>query len=190
MALGHARLSSNDHAAARYAFERAVALVPSATGPAGPRAMLAKVAEAAGDETARRAALAEAIREHHTALELARELLALSRTADDADRLRLAAARINEIDPFDSTAYSVVGSLALAEGRSQAATEAFRRALAAGPADPAAARTDLAEALLAAGERQQAKELALSALEDAPRYERAQDVLLAAIDGGPPPRRP
>jgi tetratricopeptide (TPR) repeat protein len=190
MALGHARLAAEDYPGAREAFSRAATLVPAATGPAGPRAMLAKVAEAAGDEPARRAALAVAIREHHTALEMARELLTLSRTADDRDGLRLAAERITEVDPFDSTAYSVVGRLALVDGRSQAAADAFRRALDAGPADPAAARTDLAEALLAAGQRQQAKEQALSALEVAPRYERAHDVLLAAIDGESAPRRP
>ncbi len=46
------------------------------------------------------------------------------------------------------------------------------------------ARTDLAEALLAAGRRDEAKAQALAALEQAPRFERAQQVLLAVVDGG------
>jgi Flp pilus assembly protein TadD len=150
--------------------------------------MLAKVAEAAGDVAAQRQALARAIEEHHTALELARELAGLSGDAGDESFRRLAASRIVEVDPFDAGAYAIVGQLALADGDSPAALTAFRRALAAGPEDPVKAHTDLAEALLAAGARADAKAQAVLALEMAPRYERAQEVLLAVVDGAAGPR--
>jgi hypothetical protein len=45
------------------------------------------------------------------------------------------------------------------------------------------AHTDLAEALLAAGHRAEARAQAVVALELAPRYERAQEVLLAIVEG-------
>ena len=44
--------------------------------------------------------------------------------------------------------------------------------------DPAVAHTDLAESYLKAGKRDEAKRQALAALEIAPTYARAQDLLL------------
>ena len=58
------------------------------------------------------------------------------------------------------------------------ALRSFRSALAAGPQDRAAAHTDLGEALLATGDRAGAKTQSLEALEIAPSFERAQDLLL------------
>ena len=54
----------------------------------------------------------------------------------------------------------------------------FRSALAGNPADQAVAHIDLAEALLASGNRTEAKAQTLQALEIAPSFERAQDLLL------------
>jgi Tfp pilus assembly protein PilF len=56
-------------------------------------------------------------------------------------------------------------------------------ALKLGPQDPAASHTDLAEAYLLAGQADPAKRHLLSALESAPRYERAQELLLKIVDG-------
>lgn len=59
----------------------------------------------------------------------------------------------------------------------------FRVALAAGPIDKAAAHADLAESLFAGGQRDEAKREALAALEIAPTFERAQDLLLKLTEG-------
>ena len=59
----------------------------------------------------------------------------------------------------------------------------FRAALAAGPADPAPAHCDLAEALLLGGRKAEAKKEVLAALEIAPTYGRAQELLLKIVDG-------
>jgi Tfp pilus assembly protein PilF len=59
---------------------------------------------------------------------------------------------------------------------------AFRSALAGNPPDRAQAHVDLAEAYLAAGRRAQAKTETLSALEIAPSFERAQDLLLKLVE--------
>ena len=59
----------------------------------------------------------------------------------------------------------------------------FRVALAAGPIDRASAHADLAEGLFRAGQRDEAKREALAALEIAPTYERAQDLLLKLVEG-------
>jgi len=63
-----------------------------------------------------------------------------------------------------------------------AAIRAFRSALASKPADAAVAHVDLAEAYLAQGNRADAKTQTLQALEIAPSFERAQDLLLKLVD--------
>ena len=62
--------------------------------------------------------------------------------------------------------------------------KAFRSALAANPADRATAHTDLAEALFAAGQLKEAKTETLNALEIAPGYDRALDLLLKINESG------
>jgi Tfp pilus assembly protein PilF len=57
----------------------------------------------------------------------------------------------------------------------------FRTALGANPPDKAAAHLDLAQAYLAAGRPDDAKKEALAALEIAPAYEPAQDLLLKIV---------
>jgi cellulose synthase operon protein C len=57
--------------------------------------------------------------------------------------------------------------------------------LALGPVDEAGAHTDLAETYFKAGKRAEAKKQTLAALEIAPTYERAQDLLLKLSGGSP-----
>jgi Tfp pilus assembly protein PilF len=58
----------------------------------------------------------------------------------------------------------------------------FQAAVAAGPVDIAAARCDLGEVLLQANRPADAKREVLAALEIAPTYARAQDLLLRIIE--------
>jgi predicted Zn-dependent protease len=63
------------------------------------------------------------------------------------------------------------------------AAREFRAAVDAGPVDPVPAQCDLAEVLLASGDRAEAKRAVLAALEAAPTYERAQQLLLRIVEG-------
>ena len=58
------------------------------------------------------------------------------------------------------------------------ASREFRAVLALKPVDQAAAHTDLAESYFKGGKRAEARRQTLAALEIAPSYERAQDLLL------------
>jgi predicted Zn-dependent protease len=91
----------------------------------------------------------------------------------------------NELDPFDAPAQSVVGRYALKQKDAPRAVRALRAALAAGPADRAVAHVDLAEAFLLAGQFGDAKRETLAALEIAPSFERAQDLLLRIVNAQP-----
>ena len=166
------------------AFERAAELVPSAVGPSSPRAQIAALAERAGDFPRALRALKGLVGDDHTNIEAARRLVPLARRLGDQAALALAYERIVTLDPFDSAAHSAYGRLAWERRDVALAVREFRAAIDAGPVDPVPARCDLAEALLATGERAEARRTVLAALEIAPTYERAQQLLLRIVEGG------
>ena len=98
-------------------------------------------------------------------------------------RRALAFERIVVIDPFDSAAHTALGRIAVERRDAALATREFRAALASGPVNPAPAHCDLSEALLLGGQKAEAKKEVLAALEIAPTYGRAQDLLLKIVDG-------
>jgi cellulose synthase operon protein C len=91
--------------------------------------------------------------------------------------------RIAAIDPFDSEAHTMLGRFALQKSDAEAASREFRTVLALAPVDRAAAYTDLAESYFKGGKKAEAKKQTLNALEIAPGYERAQDLLLKIVGG-------
>ena len=96
----------------------------------------------------------------------------------DAARTEAAYRKVVDIDPFDAKAEAGLGRLALKRKDTTTAVRAFRSVVATNPSDRAAAHTDLAEALVAAGQLKDAKTETLNALEIAPGYDRALDLLL------------
>src|SRR4029077_3233920 len=102
--------------------------------------------------------------------------------AEDPAKLQPVAQRIVAIDPFDPDAHATLGRFALQRNDADAAAREFRTVIALGPVDRAAAYTDLAESYFKGGKRAEAKKETLAALEIAPSYERAQDLLLKLVD--------
>jgi Flp pilus assembly protein TadD len=119
----------------------------------------------------------------HTDINAARQLVSLLDTTKDPAPTRVALYRIVSVDPFDGAAHSQLGKLTLAGGDPGEAVRLFRVALAAKPLDKASAHADLAEALLKAGQRDEARKQVLEALLVAPTYTRAQDLLLKLQEG-------
>jgi tetratricopeptide (TPR) repeat protein len=168
---------------ARRLLERALPLVPQTMGDESARALLAQLAADRGDTAAAVDGFAAVVAESHTAIESARKLMALGRQANEPAKARAGAERVLTLDPFDGAAHGEVGRAALAAGDLPAAIAAFERSLALKPADPVTQRTDLAEAYLKAGRPDDARRQAIMALELAPRFERAQEILLQVVDG-------
>ena len=165
------------------AFERADELVPSAVGPASPRAQIATLAERAGDFPRALRELTSLVGDDHTNIDAARRLVPLARRLGDRAALALAYERIVTLDPFDAATHSAYGRLAVERRDMVLAAREFRAAIDAGPVDPVPAQCDLADVLLAAGDRAAAKQAVLAALETAPTYERAQQLLLRIVEG-------
>lgn len=181
--LGDARAAAGEVEGAYEAWELAARLLPGATGNDSPLARIAELASTRQDTARAIDALERLLARDDTNIEAARRLASLVDAAGDPARAARAWARVAELDPFDATASGVLGRHALDTEGPDVAARWFRAALAAGPVDRAAAHCDLAESYLAAGERPQARRQVLAALEVAPSYARAQDLLLAIVDG-------
>jgi cellulose synthase operon protein C len=183
LTLGAALAKQGDKAAFEY-LEKAAALVPAAIGAESPHAIMGRLAEQLGDPARAMAEYRALLAVDGTAIDAARRLSELAAKADDQKSLALAHARVVELDPFDAGSHTGLGRLALRSKDPVVATREFKVALAIGPADRASAHCDLAESYLLAGRPADAKREALAALEIAPSFERAQELLLKAIDGG------
>jgi cellulose synthase operon protein C len=183
---GRVLFEKGDLEGAQAVLERAVALVPQTMGDESARAGLAEIAVKRGDTARAMKELDMLLSDSQTGLEAARKLAGLAREAKDEPVERKAIERMVALDPFDATVYAGLGRLALTQKDAPAATRALQLALDLGPQDPAAVHTDLAEAYMLAGDTVQVRQHAILALEIAPRFERAQELLLKVVDA----RRP
>jgi tetratricopeptide (TPR) repeat protein len=182
MSLGNALAAGGDRAGAIAAFERASKLVPGATGEINPNKMIASIALEQKDNPRAITALEALLKVDHADIEAARTLAPMAAATGDTARAMDAYQRLVNVDPFETSAHAVLGRLALQRKELPIAVRAFRTALAANPPDRATAHADLAEAYLLSGRSGDAKVQVLAALEIAPAYERAQDLLLRLID--------
>ena len=190
LAYGRALAEAGDRAAFE-PLEKAAALVPITSGEDTPHAIMARLAEHLGDPARAMAEYKAILAQDHTTVDAARQLAALAEKASSTETLALAYERVVAIDPFDPVAHSGLGRLAVKANQPKTAVREFKAALALGPADRASAHCDLAEAFLLASRPADAKTEALAALEIAPTYDRAQELLLRAIQGaGPAGARP
>jgi tetratricopeptide (TPR) repeat protein len=162
--------------------ERAAEMVPMATGARSPRAMMAQMAIERKDSARAISELEKLLEYENTDLDsvrtLARELEA---TKAPPAKLMSAYDRIAQLDPFDSANHSKLGRLKMQAGDAPRAVREFRAAIATNSLDPAAAHSDLAEAYLAVGDKAQARRAVLAAIEVAPGYPRAQELLLKVV---------
>jgi Flp pilus assembly protein TadD len=184
VALGQALWRATDRPGAFAALERAAALVPVATGKDSPHALMAAMALQMNDKPRAVAELEALVAHDHTDVEAARRLASLIDPAADPVKAAAALERVISIDPFDVASHAALGRLALARGDAATASRELRVALAVGAPDQAALHCDLAESYLLAGRADDAKKHALQALELAPAFERAQDLLLRIAEKG------
>lgn len=163
--------------------ERAKALFPEYAEEDGPYRLLAAIGRERGDLARANAELAAmtAINEraYGAQLDLADVRLALGDTAGAARALDAAA----YVDPTEIAPHQRLAELAAGLGERATAVRERRVLVALDPADPADAYYRLARAELAAGDRDAARRSVLRALEVAPAFEAALDLLLE-IRGG------
>ncbi len=184
LAYGRALASSKDKAAFE-PLERAASLVPMATGEDSPHGVMAELATQLGDEARALREFKSLLSHDHTAVDPARKLAAVAEKLADSETAVYAYERVVALDPSDAAAHAGLGRLALKKNQPDIAIREFKSALALAPTDRATAHCDLGEGYLAKGMAAEAKREALAALEIAPTFERAQELLLKAIQSKP-----
>jgi cellulose synthase operon protein C len=176
--LGEALLKEGDLAGARPVLERAAALAPQAQGDDSPHALLARVAETEKDSARARREYRALLTYDHTNVNAARKLAALAAAANAVDEETAALRLVADLDPFDADTHGKLGRRLMARGDGAGALLEFQASVALGPPNPAEAHADVAEALIKLGRKTDARREVLLALQSAPTYSRAQDLLL------------
>ncbi|HUR32902.1 MAG TPA: tetratricopeptide repeat protein, partial [Vicinamibacterales bacterium] len=187
MALGVQLQRAGDFDGAVAAFKKAQALVPIATGDDSPPALLTEIAVRRRDYQAAIDALQSQVAVDFNNIGAARQLATLMRENGVTEPARLAPVyeRIVAIDPFDAESRTALGRALMKQNKPAAAVFEFKAVVAMNPVDQAAAFTDLAESYFQSGKRADARRQTLAALEVAPSYERAQDLLLKLAEARP-----
>jgi len=183
MRLAEARQKAGDTDGAIRALQQAAQLLPMLQGKQNPNVAIASVAADKGDAKRAIDALDAFLKVDGNDVDAARKRAQLLEAMGDMNRTAAAYARVVDVDPFDSHAQTIVGRAALTKKDAPAAIHAFAAALNSNPADKAAAHYDLAQAYLLAGQSADAKRETLAALEIAPAFEPAQDLLLKIVGG-------
>jgi tetratricopeptide (TPR) repeat protein len=184
MRLADARRKAGDTAGAIRALEQAAQLLPALQGKQNPHVAIAEIAIEQKNVPRAIQALDAFLKVDGNDVDAARQRAQLLEPMGDPTRTAAAYLRVVDVDPFDSHAQTLVGRAALQRKDAPAAVRAFRAALGAKPADVALAHYDLAQAYLLGGQSADAKRETLAALEVAPSFEPAQDLLLKIVGGG------
>jgi tetratricopeptide (TPR) repeat protein len=175
---GHLLRDEGDLDGAVRHLRRAAELFPHFVGEGNPYEALADIHDKRGDAAAAADALESLLKHDET------NLKALGRLADlrqrQGDRARaLEALRLGfYVAPFEPAAHARAGELYLETRDAALALASFQAALALRPPNAAEANYNVARAYHALGRTAEAKRSVLRALEAAPSYEKAQELLL------------
>lgn len=176
--LGSLLKSEGDNNAAIDHLKRAADLVPFYVGEGNPYAQLADIYESLGQKADAAAALEGLVRFDEDSFEAQKRLARLRLELGDRAGALDAMKAMSYIYPFDVSLHKQAGDVYLELGNAAAAVREFSVAAALDPPDAAGAYYDVARAFLAAGNTGEARRVVLKALEIAPGFEKAQELLL------------
>ena len=183
----HLMLGQALHAQARFEeavtpLERARALYGHYTHPGNPHELLAEIYLELDNTEAAMEVLEAITAVDEDDIASCKTLAQLyARQGRRGDALRILE-RAVMIDPFDGEVRELRGSLFEGDGRPHLAVPEYEAVLAVETTDRVQAQYDLARAYLAAGRKDDARKAALKALEIAPGFEAAQDILLRSLE--------
>ncbi|MDX1513029.1 MAG: tetratricopeptide repeat protein [Gammaproteobacteria bacterium] len=175
---GREALQAGDDDRARTALSEAQALFPEHAGPDSAYASLATLYTREGKPELAIDQLERAIAIDADDLDAHRRLAELYTAAGDAGSAAATIDRALLIQPFDATLYQTLAGIRESRGEWRLAAAARAAVVALDPSDPAEARYLLARAHRRAGDLVAAKREVLGALELAPMYEQALELLL------------
>ena len=170
--------ADGDTAAATQHYIRAIELFPFVTAQGNPYESLAKMLEDKGDAAQAASVLEKLVTTDENNLEALRTVARIRSALGEKQKALDALRASFFISPFDYKLHAQAGELSVdLKDHAQALTE-FQVALALQPPNIAEANYNVATAFYALGRPLEAKRSVLRALEAAPRYEKAQELLL------------
>jgi tetratricopeptide (TPR) repeat protein len=176
---GRDALERGDPAAAREPLRRALELFPDHAGPGSAYRLLAAAEENAGAPRDAIDLLRRAIDIDADDLEGHRQLARLYRQQGEPEQAAAVMQRTLLIQPFDPAIHEDIAEIRESRADWAAAVPARAAVVALEPVDEAGARFRLARALDRSGNTAEARHEVLRALEVAPMYEEALELLLA-----------
>jgi tetratricopeptide (TPR) repeat protein len=164
-------------------FKRALELFPYQAGTGNVYERLAALYEKLGDNKSSASALESLVKQDENNLSALRKLAAFWAQQGDHARAGEILQMAFYVNPFDHALHTMAGEQLLALGDPPKAAKEFQMTLALKPPNEAEAHYNLARAQFAAGQKAEARRSVLRALEAAPSYDKAQELLLK-ISGG------
>ena len=156
-----------------------LAIYPEYVGDANVYELLADASKQKGDAKAEAAVLTAYEKEGGQDPAVLKRLATLEETAGQQAEAAATLERVNYIYPVkDEELHRRLGDLLYAQKQYDGAIREYAAVVASGPVDKAGAEFHLAQAYLAAGQKDKAQESVLAALEAAPGYRPAQKMLL------------
>jgi tetratricopeptide (TPR) repeat protein len=178
--LAETYIGNRDFAAAQPYLEKLIAGVPEFTGAGNGYERLSAVHRALADTSAERRVLEEYVRRADAAVPAMLRLLELQKTAEDWGAVETTANRLREVNPLLPTVQRAAAQAATRLDHRAAAIHSWQALLALDPDDRAETLFQVAR-LLHQQQDPRAKRYVLEALELAPRYKAAQELLLEVV---------
>lgn len=167
-----------DEAAIKF-LKRSIELFPL-QGSGGAYEALAAIYKKQGDKAAEAAVLEALVKVDENDYESLKRLAQLKLESGDKARALELLKMSFYVNPFETAAHTTTGELLLEldPANAEKAIREFHIALAANPANVAEAQYNLARAYFSAGKKPEARRYVLRSLENAPSFDKAQELLL------------
>lgn len=181
MALAQRQLSAKKLDEAVQTLEQLIKIYPTYIGGDNSYERLASVYQKLERAAEERKVLQQFVATNDDAVSANLRLVELQTAAADWPALEQTAARLFAIDPLLNEPHSIRATVAEKRDHPAAASQALSRLLLLAPDDPADIHFRLAKSLHAQGKMKDAKRQTLMALEEAPRYRDAHQLLLKLV---------
>ncbi|MDO9520188.1 MAG: peptidase MA family metallohydrolase [Pseudohongiella sp.] len=162
--------------------QSAKAILPDYAGYPSPSLVLSQVFEAQGDTQAMMQELEVMLQNQQHDFESALKLADAAMIAGNLEQADYYISRALSVNPYRPEIHQTSARLAQRQGDTQRAVQEFEVLVTLDQRDPVDTRTNLAGAYLDNRQIEDARRTVLRALETAPGYERAQDILLRAVE--------
>lgn len=162
--------------------EAAKRILPDYSGYPSPSLVLSQIHEAQGNTEAMMREMALMLENQQHDFDSARRLAEAALAANDIEQADYYISRALSVNPYRPEIHQLSAQLAQRQGDTERAVQEFEVLVTLDQRDPVDSRSNLAAAYLDNEQALEARRTILRALEIAPGYQRAQEILLRAVE--------